>query len=342
MRGIRVPAFHLLGAIAKRIAPAIHDLVEYATLFHPSAPLQWTYLMTVAIARKFGERIIVISDTMTFNETSAPQNNIIPGQLKSIVINKALSVTYSGSVPRCLDAIRNAKILFDDKHCLEGVIALLRDVAVQNYSTEFGCEFMVTSHLPSARMCKIWKDGIVTEKLDQLWIGNQEVVNVINDREEAISADGYEHVTGNEMRFRNAVAALWFQPAARSHIGVGGFFITQLSSPLGHTYNSEGGVAWHDTTQFPPGVTPAQARDRKSGMTQYNYSIVAPTPRGVAVVGAYLPDAELGFIYCPLRDGTPGPTCHPQVTLDELSRQVDQLALQLGGQLVDEGQGLVP
>jgi len=61
--------------------------------------------MTFVVARKFGDRIIVFSDTMISNRGAARQN-IIPGALKSIVVHRYVSIAYAGSAPVALDAVR--------------------------------------------------------------------------------------------------------------------------------------------------------------------------------------------------------------------------------------------
>ena len=51
--------------------------------------------MTVVIGKRFGDTIVLLSDTMIADANSG-RNNAIPGRLKAIVVTDRLSIAYAG------------------------------------------------------------------------------------------------------------------------------------------------------------------------------------------------------------------------------------------------------
>ena len=61
--------------------------------------------MTIVAAMKFDKRIVVMSDTM-ISDSNELRNNVIPGRLKSIVINNWLTISDAGLSTQAIDAVR--------------------------------------------------------------------------------------------------------------------------------------------------------------------------------------------------------------------------------------------
>lgn len=255
--------------------------------------------MTFALARQFGARILIVSDTMTTNR-NLTRNDIIPGELKAIVLNDKISVAYSGLVPLALDAIKQSAAACKVGKSICNIIKPLQAASAKTFGTEYQTEFLVVSHLPNPSMLKVWQDGEVLERSDRLRIGEQEAVNCLDD----FNARFIEHIPDSENRFMFAVAMLAAQPAGLANIAVGGFLITLLASPIGHGYQDVVGVTVSDTIQGGQALTEAQLADRASGMTQYQYRIIAGFWRGAAIVGAYIDQPRLGYLYHPLQEKT--------------------------------------
>ena len=65
--------------------------------------------MTIVVAKKLDERIVDMSDTM-ISDLNEPKNNVIPGRLKSMVINNWLTISYANLSIQAIDAIRKIYI----------------------------------------------------------------------------------------------------------------------------------------------------------------------------------------------------------------------------------------
>ncbi|MBS0528399.1 MAG: hypothetical protein JSS22_03275 [Proteobacteria bacterium] len=187
--------------------------------------------MTLVIAAQFGARILAFSDTMISNESTG--NTIIPGRLKSVILNGSLSVSYSGNACAALDVVRKVREDFLKSQNL----ADLCDFLATNSSD---CEFIVISHLASTpRLFKIAK-GCVSTGASRYWIGTPDPIRRLAEIEESLPMPiGYAPngvSTPEEDAFRRAIQHLLFEPVAYAKSGIGGFLVELLGSPFGHCY----------------------------------------------------------------------------------------------------------
>jgi hypothetical protein len=53
--------------------------------------------MTVVIGRRFGDAMVILSDTM-ISDSNTGRDNIIPGRLKAIIVADRLSIAYAGAL----------------------------------------------------------------------------------------------------------------------------------------------------------------------------------------------------------------------------------------------------
>ena len=125
--------------------------------------------MTFVVAQKFGERIVILSDTMITHHPDQRKNDVIPGQLKSIVLNLDMSVAFCGNVVPALDAIRESKERIRQGGSLEDVIGILHAGSLK------GCDFILASHVRGASLVKI-ADGSVSAPQDVHWLGNRSIL----------------------------------------------------------------------------------------------------------------------------------------------------------------------
>lgn len=135
--------------------------------------------MTLVIARKFSERIVVVSDTMISDE-HATKRDVIPGRLKSVVIGDYLSISYSGFADAAIPVIRDAQRLLRAKRGVDEILALLRE-----HSRQGRCDFIVVSHVTSPSMYKIW-NGVISKDADVFWIGNSNTIRTVRQLEDAM------------------------------------------------------------------------------------------------------------------------------------------------------------
>jgi hypothetical protein len=294
--------------------------------------------MTIVVARKFGQRVLIVSDTM-ISETTAARQNIIPGTLKSIVISMDFSLAFSGNIATALDAIRETKEIYARRKNSDLAIDKLCEMSVRSAKTDQDCDFLAVRHLSTrAELIRI-SGGKATVMEMGTFIGQPSVWEYLMKAErdipldESISRDEYS--SPEEIRFQIAVNSLRIAPAEHASIGVGGFIITLLCSPHGHCYSGNLGVHAWDKISIPGGLTDAQIADRASGKTEYRYRILPPSRRGVAVVGAMLDQAKLGFVYSPLSVHSI-PAAVTDATESRIRQLVDAEAEQQGGILVEE------
>ncbi len=129
--------------------------------------------MTIVAAMKFADRICVMSDTMITDEGSA-RNNIIPGRLKSIVINRWLTVSYAGLSTQAIDSVR---LLHKAKNISTNLaLEHLAQVSFDHYGA---LDFILCSHETTPRIVKI-SNGQVFEGADAYWIGSSKAANELS------------------------------------------------------------------------------------------------------------------------------------------------------------------
>jgi hypothetical protein len=251
--------------------------------------------MTIVVARRIGNHTLVISDTMISDNAFRP--NILPGRLKTIVIDWLVSISYAGPANQGLDSVRECSLVFRETQNIETVLSHLRC-----RTTEIrDLEFIVSSHLRGLELYKIW-NGMISAGQERQWIGDARAVNLIlggeDERFEIEGAD--DDLTIEQARLFRRFDKLTTGPASLASVGIGGFVVIQLGSPDGYCYLQHGAVASTDTVSIPGGLTTEQVHDRKTGKTEYQYNIIYPLERGVGIVGAYLPQTETLYTFDPL------------------------------------------
>jgi hypothetical protein len=278
--------------------------------------------MTLVVAAQFGSRIIVFSDTMISNKSTG--NDIIPGRLKSVVINGTLSISYSGQADIALDSVRRIRQEFTN--CKDVIDLLART------SNNFSCDFIVASHLPEPCLTKI-EDGKISTGGHRYWIGNPKPIRRLAEIEASspipVGFVPNTILSLEEDTFRRTVQKTLFDPAQHAGGGVGGFLIELLGSPYGHCYQNYVTVKWSDAIHFPPGPTARQLADRASGMTMFGYNVVGAAERGAPVVGIFVDQIGIGYIYRPTEQDAPD-KLYP-CTLDQITDLVGMHARGMGG-----------
>ncbi len=254
--------------------------------------------MTIVVAMKFPDRICVLSDTMiTDRESTGP--NIVPGRLKSIVINHWLTISYAGLSIPAIDAAR--KIYRKENITTELAMQHLVK-ASESYSGEL--DFILCSHEHGSRLVKI-VNGHVFEGGNIYWIGITIAAKEFSKEFSKVkipNANGKslpDYISPEEMVFKNAFHE--FMRANRCE-GVGGTIIDCLCSPSGHCYNTHAGAFSWDTIVLGKDDLVQREITNKTGLYHYEYNVCSTSARGHAIVGLYLGQAKTGFIYDPIHD----------------------------------------
>lgn len=278
--------------------------------------------MTLAVAGVFGERIPMLSDTM-LSGRALSRSDIIPGQLKSIVLNESISVSYSGTMKHALGVMRVAKKRLQRGASLGGLLDQLAE------ASNDGLDFIVAAHRPEATLYHVGEGRIVAGS--SYWIGDSqaaaEMHRFMADEPRIPPEKLHAVVTEEERRFTAAFVALVGE--TQSSI-VGGFAICCLGSPYGHCYQGHTVVESREPITIPATEAELLARRERerTGMKSSSYTAVAPSVRGVAVMGAFMDYGDVGFIYSPL-EMDEVEKYHP-VTLEGLAAEVETHAKRVG------------
>lgn len=255
--------------------------------------------MTIVIARQFGQRIVVLSDTMITDDGGRAHDSI-PGMVKAVVVSEKLSIAYAGNYSASLSAIRSAYDLAETGSGVSEIISLLERAA-----QTADCQFVIASHNPEAELRKITRQG-TTLPLLGCCLGDPKFLDLLPGYSDPAGDDEHEpYGCQVERKLFTDFQRLFTSSSKVLPSGIGGVATFLLASPHGHTYcASASAFAW-DAVSLSTGSTSAQLEDRASGMTEWRYSIQSPSQRGLGVVSLYLPQAQMGFIYSPLRDDVP-------------------------------------
>jgi hypothetical protein len=241
--------------------------------------------MTIVIARKWGDRIVMLSDTMISDRTAACPD-IIPGQLKAIVLTPKLSVAYAGRAGKALDTIRKVWGAAREGADLPDMLESLRQVTGENTEP---VDFLVVSHYEAPTLYKVW-EGKVSTGANWYSIGDYCAADaVMRGMELKPIIDPGRWYSGDELRlsvaFKDVVLESTFP-------GVGGFSFELLGSPLGHCYqNGAGSHSW-GTVRSDGIDTPEFRSFEKTGTAHYKYNMTS-SYRGAGVTGAFLPQTRL-------------------------------------------------
>jgi len=254
--------------------------------------------MTFVAAKRFGERVLIASDTMISDLTGMP-HDVIPGRLKVITICPTITVAYAGLPDQGIDAIKAARLRWIET----GKVSELETVLVGETQEYFGkLEFLLVVHQDGVSLKRIW-DGRVSASLDQACIGQRDLLSALLALVGEVPHGMVPHEFEEESQFSSAFDRL-FSGIYISE-SAGGFGIKATCSPYGHYMSGfVGSMAW-DTVFSGQNDTEQKLADRRSGMTQWAYNISGPKLRGVAVVGAVILDAGVGFIYDPIHQNGP-------------------------------------
>jgi hypothetical protein len=295
--------------------------------------------MSLVMAMQFGDRICILSDSM-ISDSGTTGEDVIPGQLKTIILNNGVSISYSGSTNKAIAKIREIRRDLSERIYFDEVLESLTEYT----SDENGnVDFLVSSHVGIPKLYKI-ADGQIHYGLGMYWIGNEEVAErVLEDfgKNEQATGEPPAHMTWDEYRFRQAFKnALSGNDLPRAC----GLVFDCIGTPRGYRYNNHAVVRTGDRMAVDITFESADQWTHESpGVESYSLSLVSPNGRGLAVTGAYFERSNTGFIYSPLDPyldsggeemlGRPE-TIHP-VTLkgfvDEVARCASRLETYLGG-----------
>lgn len=264
--------------------------------------------MTIVLAQKFGERVIILADTM-ISDSNTEKPSIIPGRLKAIVISEKLSIAYAGHANQCHDVTLKCHSLARKNAQLNEILELLRLSSTPNhYGVEM--EFIVAAHNPKAELYII-KKGQVSEGNGPYFLGNAPAADMVLKGE---TSKNYPTTDFSGLDFDPEFGCIeeilltqnftrLFDDGPKIKEGIGGVPINLLGSPYGHTYNVM--ALTHITKVFLSNdrifnsVISDQNARRQTGEKEWKFTTVSSGIRGVPAVGVYLEQLKMGFLYLP-------------------------------------------
>lgn len=279
------------------------------------------------MAMQFGGRICILSDSM-ISDSASIDDEVIPGQLKTVVLNKELAVSYSGPAEKAVGKIREMRQDLAKRVYFEEVLESLTEFTKNEGE---GVDFILSSHISIPKLYKI-AGGEIHYGLDMYWIGSQRAVSrVLKEMEtgEPVTGSLPRGMTAGERRFREAFRKV---VSGRSEPRAGGLVFDCIGSESGYHYNTQAGV--HTGGGMSIGISFDYSPGTGYQKPGSEMSLVSPNGRSLPLAGAYFEESHLGYIYSPLdpqldgnRPGSPE-TVYP-VTLQGFVSEVERCAARL-------------
>lgn len=282
--------------------------------------------MALVMAMQFGDRICILSDSMI--SSSALVDEVIPGQLKTVVLNKEIAVSYSGPADKAVGKIREIRNDLAERVYFEEVLESLSEFTGNEGEN---VDFILSSHISIPKLYKI-SAGEIHYGLDMYWIGNAGAVSrVLKEIEkgEPVTGSLPRGMTAEEKRFREAFRKV---VSGRNEPQAGGLVFDCIGSKDGYHYNTDAGV--HTGSGMSIGISFDYAHGQGHRKPGSELSLVSPNGKSLPLAGAYFEESHMGYIYSPLdpqlggnRPGSPE-MVYP-VTLQGFVSEVERCAARL-------------
>ncbi len=278
--------------------PLLTREVKRLLIFNPAFALK-DQSMSLVMAMQFGDRTCILSDSM-ISDVNAAGHDVIPGQLKTIVLSNEVSVSYSGSDNKSISKIREIRADLSKRVYFDEILVSLSEFTADEGG---GTGFIVSSHMAIPKLYKI-ADGEIHYGLDMYWIGNEEAAGRVLDEfggNKVITDELPSGMTQEEWKLREAFKNAVF---GKDLTQTGGLVFDCVGTPGGYRYNNHGmasaGEGVSLDIKYDNGARFAHEKPAGEGRS---LSIVSPNERSLPVTGAFFERDSLGFIYSPLDPG---------------------------------------
>lgn len=283
--------------------------------------------LTICVGARFGDRICIVSDTM-ISSRDWVRDDIVPGQLKAIVLSMKFSLAYAGLVHVGIRTARVCAAQLRNGATFNDILSILRTA-----SADGRCDFLIASHENGAQLFKI-ANGRVSDDQDFHWIGDSSIVSRMKRQAEETEAafaqtllknPHLDDVRTEESKFLSSFL-LVLLTSPRLSAEVGGVPINLLGSPNGHCYGNHAGA-------FSPGPIsiggPPHPETAAPGGDRYACSVTGAFHRGVAINSVFFDEAAVGYIYNPLEWDEPRKMAG--TTLERINDELRALGAAAGG-----------
>jgi hypothetical protein len=262
------------------------------------------------------------------SNSASVDDEAISGQLKTVVLNKEIAVSYSGPADKAVGKIREVRNDLANRVYFEEVLESLSEFTRKEGES---VDFIVSSHISIPKLYKI-AGGEIHYGLDMYWIGNEGAVSrVLKEIEkgEPVAGSLPRGMTTEEKRFREAFRKV---VSGRNVPQAGGFVFDCIGSKDGYYYNTDAGV--HTGSGMSIGISFDYAPGHSSQKPGSELSLVSPNGRSLPLAGAYFEESHMGYIYSPLdphldRNKPGSPEMVYPVTLQGFVSEVERCARRL-------------
>ncbi|KAF3999241.1 hypothetical protein [Glaciimonas immobilis] len=98
---------------------------------------------------------------------------------------------------------------------------------------------------------------------------------------------------------------MFMQEESAIFYGVGGALINCVCSEYGHCYQNRAGASAWGNIVVADAASLTSEQLKKTGMYNFSYNVCTPIERGIAMVGLFFDQSNIGFIYDPLHYDEP-------------------------------------
>jgi hypothetical protein len=137
------------------------------------------------------------------------------------------------------------------------------------------------------------------------WIGDADAARRLSTFEHQIPQTESlpEYLSHQELSFTHRFTK-YLEEFGNSNVG--GVAVNCLCSVYGHCYQNHAGAFSLDSIEIPDRMPVELRRSaERSGMGRFAYHLYSADERGVAVVGYYLEQAQIGYLHVPLERDDP-------------------------------------
>lgn len=249
--------------------------------------------MTIVIAQRRGDEMLLLSDTM-INDPGQRRSDVMPGRLKIVTIGPRVTVAFAGNADPADVAIRTARIeLF--RSSFAGALEVLRAD-----SREGKTDYIVSSHLERGSLLRI-RNGGAAEVPDICAIGHEEPFKELIEAARVAPDDS--PLARGDLRFRFLDRLTTAKDLGDS---IGGFPIAVSATLSEHRYLAHTSAY---TFELPPiqwGETAVQSIDEVyTGSNHFTMSVMPSRTADVPVVGVCLLQACTGYVFSPIEHYLP-------------------------------------
>lgn len=257
--------------------------------------------MTIVIAQRFEDRILLCGDTM-ISDIEKGKINAVPGWLKLVTLNDTHTVGYAGNAQKCISVVRQCYKLLHEGKSKQSLYDLLKQGS-EGAEDGDSCDFLFASH-ESGPALYAFKSGRVSNGTGPFFAGEPKAFDRVMAGLDPSIVSNANFVSSEELRLSSSFDRC-FEGTVSIEAGVGGTPISLSASPRGHTYNSVVSFFSGGPIAVGPDVPREQAlenqRRSETGEIEWQFRIVTHPKRGVPLVGLYLPQINVGFLYSPMQ-----------------------------------------